>query len=283
VAVLVEAHTTYPVVRDCTMVNVGYGISAIGSQGTFERNFISRAQIGIIFEETYGRTRAEGNTVRQNVIYRSLDGLYLGQETADTWIYENLFWECDRAARDLGQNRWAPSSRGNWYSDYRGPDADGDGIGDVPLQFGGGGVDPAPVMERDFLPDLPGVVGTMGEATATLVDAAGTKAECVVRVADQAHERFIGFQGLPPELAQDLAILFLWEEPVTSPFHMRNVFLPLEAAFFAEDGTFLGVQHMEADSADFYGVASPFLVALELPAGWLSQAALTPPLRLITQ
>lgn len=282
VAVLVEAHATYPVVRDCTMVNVGYGISVIGSQGTFERNLISRAQIGIIFEETYGRAKAEGNTVRQNVIYRSLDGLYLGRQTTDTWIYENLFWECERPARDLGQNRWAPSGRGNWYSDYRGPDALGDGIGDAPLVFSDG-QDPAPLMGRDFLPDLPGVVGTMRETTVTLVDAAGTTTECVARVADQAHERFIGFQGLPPELAQDLAIIFFWEEPVTSTFHMRNVFLPLEAAFFAEDGAFLGVQRMEADSSDLYGVASPFWAVLELPAGWLSQAALTPPLRLINQ
>lgn len=280
IAVYIEGGALYPRVAYCTMAQVGYGISTLGSYGVYERNLIARANIAIIFEEAYSQATPTGNVVRHNVLYRSTDGFYLGTETRDTLIYENLVWNCSRAARDLGKNTWALNGRGNWYSDYRGADEDGDGIGDVPVLFGGGGVDPAPLMSRAFYPGLPGVVGTMKEETVTLRDAAGKEVQLAVRLALLPYERFIGFQAIPPELGQGLAMLFVFENPTVSQFHMRNVFLPLDIVFFASDGSFLGRTTMEADSKDLYGAADPFLMALEVPAGKLAELGLGREIRL---
>ncbi len=281
VAVFIGGRTSYPRVAYSSMVQVGYGISTFASHGVYERNLVARANIGIIFEEAYSQVTPTGNIVRHNVLYRCTDGLYLGTETTGTFIYENLIWNCSRAARDLGKNNWAPYGRGNWYSDYTGEDRDGDGIGDVPVPFGGGGRDPAPLMDRGFYPGLPGVVGTMEERSVTLEDAAGKRATLTVRVADRPHERFIGFQGIPIEMGQDLAILFVFERPVPSQFHMKNVFLPLDIVFFAEDGRFLGRNTMEADSKDLYGAADPFTTAIEVPAGTLTALGLGREIKLV--
>ncbi|MGC8962773.1 MAG: right-handed parallel beta-helix repeat-containing protein [Candidatus Bipolaricaulaceae bacterium] len=270
VGVFLERDTKYAQVSQNSIVAYGYGISNFGSQGIIELNHITRANIGIIFEEAYQEAFPTGNIVRHNLIYRSNDGFYFGHESRENRIYENLVWNCQRWARDFGQNLWAPHGRGNWYSNYQGTDANGDGIGDSPINFTGGGSDPAPLLSRDVLPKLPGVLGTMEKKVALLTDGAGQTLRLSVLIADEAHERFIGFMGVPPELAQDLAILFVFDAPTVSQFHMQNVFLPLEIVFFGADGSFLGRNLMKPDTQDRYGAASAFLTALEVPEGKLS-------------
>jgi len=135
-------------------------------------------------------------------------------------------------------------------------------------------------MDRGFYPGLPGVVGAMQPQTVTLQDLSGKQAALVAHVASSPHERFIGFQGMPIEMAKDLAILFVFQEPVPSQFHMKNVFLSLDIVFFAADGAFLGRNTMEADSKDLYGAADPFSMALEVPAGGLAELGLGREIRL---
>lgn len=281
VAVYIEGGATYSRVAYSSMVQVGYGISSLASHGVYERNLIARANIGIIFEEAYSQATPTGNVVRHNVLYRCTDGLYLGTETTGTQIYENLVWDCGRIARDLGKNLWAPYGQGNWYSNYQGPDADGGGIGDLPVVFGGGGQDAAPLMDRGFYPGLPGVVGAMREQVVVLEDKTGLRGTLTARVAALPHERFIGFQGIPVEIGEDLAILFVFESPVPSQFHMKNVFLPLDIVFFGADGAFLGRNTMVADAKDLYGAADPFTMALEVSAGRFADLGLGREIRLI--
>ncbi|MCS7239859.1 MAG: right-handed parallel beta-helix repeat-containing protein [Candidatus Bipolaricaulota bacterium] len=270
IAVFIDGQTRYARVSRNSMVSYGYGVSNFGSDGIIELNHITRANIGIIFEEAYQEAFPTGNIVRYNLIYRSYDGFYFGRESRDTQIYENLVWSCQRWARDFGQNLWAPQGRGNWYSNYQGTDTNGDGVGDSPVSFAGGGRDPSPLMSREFLPSLPGVLGTMERRIAVLTDATGQILRLPVLLADEAHERFMGFMGVPPELATDLAIMFVFDTPTVSQFHMQNVFLPLEILFFSADGSFLGRNRMSPDTQDRYGAASPFLSALEVPEGKLS-------------
>lgn len=270
IAVFIDRYTRYAQVSRNSIVSYGYGVSNFGSDGIIELNHIARANIGIIFEEAYQEAFPTGNIVRYNLIYRSYDGFYFGRESRETRIYENLVWNCQRWARDFGQNLWAPQGRGNWYSNYQGTDANGDGIGDSPVNFTGGGRDPAPLMSRGFLSAMPGLLGTMETRTAILTDAAGQVLRLPVLLADEAHERFMGFMGVPPELAADLAILFVFDTPTVSQFHMQNVFTPLEIVFFGADGSFLGRNRMSPDTQDRYGAASPFLSALEVPEGKLS-------------
>lgn len=281
VAVFIEGGARHPRVAYSSMAQVGYGISTLASYGLYERNLIARANIGIIFEEAYSQATPTGNIVRHNVLYNCADGLYLGTETTGTTLYENLIWKCGRSARDLGKNTWAHHGRGNWYSDYRGTDENKDGIGDVPVLFGGGGEDPAPLMDRGFYPGLPGVVGTMREQAVTLEDGTGKRVTLPARVASLPHQRFIGFQGIPIEIGKDLAILFTFEAPTVSQFHMKNVFLPLDIVFFASSGAFLGRNTMAADSKDLYGAADPFTMALELAAGRLAELGLGREVKLV--
>lgn len=270
IAVFVDRDVRYARIAHNSMVAYGYGVSNFGSYGIIELNHITRANIGIIFEEAYQEAFPTGNVVRHNVIYRSWDGFYFGRESRETEIYENLVWDCRRAARDFGQNKWAPQGRGNWYSGYSGRDR-GDGIGDTPLEFAGGGRDPAPLVAPPALPSLPGVLGTMERRTAVLRDEEGRTLRLPVLLADEAHERFIGFMGVPPEWAKDLAILFVFDSLTMSQFHMQNVFVELEIVFFGADGGFLGRTRMAPDTQDRYGVASPFLTALEVPVGRLGE------------
>lgn len=279
VAVFLDKDVRYARVAQNSLVAYGYGVSNFSSAGIIELNHIIRANIGIIFEEAYQEAFPTENVVRQNLVYRSHDGFYFGRESRDTQIYENLFWNCSRWGRDLGQNRWAPAGLGNWYSHYQGLDENGDGIGDTPVEFAGGSRDPAPLMARPDLPRLPGVLGTLEVRTALLADEHGNILRLPVLVADEAHERFIGFMGVPPELASGLAILFVFAQPTSSQFHMQNVFVPLEIVFFGPDGSFLGRTTMRPDVPDRYGTSSPFLTALEVPEGRL--ASLGRALRLV--
>lgn len=254
----------YRIARN-TMVGCGYGVDSLGSQGVIEENLIALANIAIIFEEAYKQAFPTGNTVRRNLLYRSFECLYLGTETRGTWIYENLFWDYERRGRDLGENAWAPMGKGNWYSGYTGEDADGDGIGDEAVYFGGGGEDPAPLMDRDAVGTILGALSTAGVRTAVLVDPQGNEAELEVLVADEYHERFLGFQALPPEWARDLVILFVWDEPGKYRFHMRNVYLPLELLLFDMEGNFAGGIAMEPDPEKIYEPEKAFIFALEVP------------------
>ncbi len=275
IGVEITGGATYPQVSDSTFIQTGYGLDILGSSGKFHDNLIAYSSIGIIFEEAYGKAFPTGNTVYHNVIYHSQDALYLGHETKDTWVYENLIWDCGRAARDFGHNNWAPSGRGNWYSTYQGKDEDGDGIGDEPVYFGGGGTDPAPLMSRDFYTRIPGLLGTLRRREITLRDGEGHTASVTALVADTAPARLIGFQGLPEEIARDQAILFSWTTPVKSGFWNRGVRVDLDLVFFDEEGSFLGKLTMPAGSEDRYAAKKPFTYALEVPTGKLDELGLT--------
>jgi parallel beta-helix repeat protein len=56
----------------------------------------------------------------------------------DNTIHRNNFVDNEQNAMDEGANHWDDGSEGNYWSDYTGNDADGDGIGDTPYSIPGG-------------------------------------------------------------------------------------------------------------------------------------------------
>ena len=73
------------------------------------------------------------NTFTNNVVMTCQYGLVMGASSQDNLVAGNSFVDNGLNAYDpQRRNRWFDESGGNYWSDYDGGDADGDGIGDVP-------------------------------------------------------------------------------------------------------------------------------------------------------
>lgn len=105
------------VARDNLIVNNHVGIYldnspvSLDAQGLFEGNVIAFNDVGITLLPMVQRNTFSGNTFWENVEQVHIQG-----------------------GGQLRGNLWAVAGRGNFWSDYTGYDADGDGIGDLPYR-----------------------------------------------------------------------------------------------------------------------------------------------------
>ncbi len=101
------------------------------------------------------------------------------------------------------------------------------------------------------------------------------------KIADDSSERSAGFQHICPEIIDTSSILFVYEEPLLTRFHMFNVHAALDIGFFNGDGELdalirMTPQKYSDPNSVTYGVEKEFKYALETRAGFFEKNGLKP-------
>ena len=93
------------------------------------------------------------------------------------------------------------------------------------------------------------------------------------QVALSPQERQTGLM-FRKEMPQQEGMLFVFEQPATQCFWMKNTLLPLTAAFLADDGTIVNLVDMQPQSLDSHCSAKPVRYVLEMHQGWFAKRGL---------
>ena len=87
------------------------------------------------------------NIISENSVTDNNIGINVDSLSGDNLFYENFFIRNVVHATDYGTNNdWNSTLIGNYWDDYTGPDANSDGIGDIPHDFGTG-IDYLPIVD----------------------------------------------------------------------------------------------------------------------------------------
>ena len=90
------------------------------------------------------------------------------------------------------------------------------------------------------------------------------------QVAQTPAQRQIGLMHRR-EMPQHEGMLFVFEQPATQCFWMKNTLLPLTAAFVADDGTIVNLADMKPQTEDSHCSARPVRFVLEMNQGWFGR------------
>jgi parallel beta-helix repeat protein len=114
----------------------GIILDGYSHDNTIRKNIISNNSDGIdLFASS-------NNFIYNNIILKNNVGITSGWSCNNNLIYHNNFIHNDQQANDINNtNQWDNGYRlgGNYWSDYTGIDANGDGIGDTPYNISGDG------------------------------------------------------------------------------------------------------------------------------------------------
>ncbi len=262
----------------------GYAVRMTGSSNEIAQNLMAQKSQGILFPETFGKVKPAGNLIHDNVFTDNGRHIYLCHDSEANRLYRNAFLGAGSTlVSEYGANTWTVAGEGNFWGDYAGSDADGNGIGETAvLILPAGARDTAPLVLPAVALGGLGVLSTLGRTDLTVVTEAGREVALSALVADEAHERFVGFRGFPALLIPGFpGILFSFDGDVDVRFTMKTVEIPLDIVFFDSSGTFAGSATMEAESEKLYTASAPFRYALELPAGTLAAQGIGPGARLV--
>ena len=90
------------------------------------------------------------------------------------------------------------------------------------------------------------------------------------QVAQSPQQRQTGLmhrQEMPPHEG----MLFVFEQPATQCFWMKNTPLPLTAAFVADDGHIVNLVDMQPHTTDSHCSSQPVRYVLEMNQGWFAK------------
>ena len=90
------------------------------------------------------------------------------------------------------------------------------------------------------------------------------------QVAQSPREREIGLM-FRKEMPLTEGMVFVFEQPATQCFWMRNTLLPLTAAFVADDGRIVNLVDMQPMTEDSHCSKEPVRYVLEMNQGWFAK------------
>ncbi len=90
------------------------------------------------------------------------------------------------------------------------------------------------------------------------------------QVAQTPEQRSIGLMHRT-EMPQHEGMLFVFQQPATQCFWMKNTLLPLTAAFVADDGTIVNLVDMKPQTTDSHCSTQPVRFVLEMHQGWFAK------------
>jgi len=90
------------------------------------------------------------------------------------------------------------------------------------------------------------------------------------QIAQTPRERQIGLM-FRKEMPQAEGMIFVFEQPATQCFWMRNTILPLTAAFVAEDGRIVNLADMQPQTDASHCSEEPVRFVLEMNQGWFKK------------
>ena len=94
-----------------------------------------------------------------------------------------------------------------------------------------------------------------------------------VQLAQTPQERQIGLM-FRKDMPQHEGMLFVFEQPSTQCFWMRNTLIALTAAFVADDGTIVNLADMKPQTDDSHCSLKPVRYVLEMNQGWFARRSI---------
>ena len=126
-----------------------------------------------------------------------------------------------------------------------------------------------------FLPAILAAGGCADNRAAGPYRLAVGNAVATVDVAADSETRATGLSGRH-SLESGRGMLFLFPEETTAQFWMKGTYVPLSIAFVTSDGQIAEIQDMAPETLDKHGPERPYLMALEMPAGWFAEKGVRP-------
>ena len=95
------------------------------------------------------------------------------------------------------------------------------------------------------------------------------------QLAQTAEQREIGLM-FRPVMAASEGMLFVFERAGQQCFWMKNTLIPLDAAFVADDGAVVNIEHMKPQTLDGHCSEKPVRFVLEMNDGWFAKRGIKP-------
>jgi len=94
-------------------------------------------------------------------------------------------------------------------------------------------------------------------------------------VARTPEQRAIGLMNRPA-MEPNAGMLFVFEQPATQCFWMKNTLLPLSIAFVADDGSIVNIDDMKPQTLDSHCSTKAVRFVLEMNQGWFAKRGIKP-------